>query len=67
MSFSQTERVEEYSGLGGHGDLGVYCSINLFFFIIFYELASIQMFFLVGVGVPDKPLAASQSTKTAPP
>lgn len=57
MSFSQTERVKEYFCLAlvaMTGVFGVYCSIDLFFFIIFYELASIPMFFLVGIWGSNK-------------
>ncbi len=36
------------------GTLGTFLTLDLFFFILFYELASIPMFFLVGIWGSDK-------------
>lgn len=36
------------------GVFGVFVSVDLFFFVVFYELASIPMFFLVGIWGSDK-------------
>lgn len=36
------------------GVLGTFLSLDLFFFVLFYELASIPMFFLVGIWGSDK-------------
>lgn len=57
MSLSIEDRSKEYFCLAliaMTGVFGVFCSIDLFFFIIFYELASIPMFFLVGIWGSNK-------------
>jgi NADH-quinone oxidoreductase subunit M len=57
MSVSIDKRQKEYFVLcllAITGVYGVFASIDLFFFIIFYELASIPMYFLVGIWGSDK-------------
>ncbi|MGE0488406.1 MAG: NuoM family protein [Vulcanimicrobiota bacterium] len=53
----QRTRQREYYALALaaiSGVYGVFCSLDLFFFVLFYELASIPMFFLVGIWGSDK-------------
>ena len=57
MSLGITERPKEYFCLtlvAMTGVFGVFASVDLFFFVLFYELASIPMFFLVGIWGSDK-------------
>lgn len=57
MSVSIDKRQKEYFVLcllAISGVYGVFASIDLFFFVIFYELASIPMYFLVGIWGSDK-------------
>ncbi|MBN9418390.1 hypothetical protein ABS71_09255 [bacterium SCN 62-11] len=57
MSISIDKRQKEYFVLcllAITGVYGVFASIDLFFFVIFYELASIPMYFLVGIWGSDK-------------
>jgi NADH-quinone oxidoreductase subunit M len=57
MSVSIDKRQKEYFVLcllAITGVYGVFASIDLFFFVIFYELASIPMYFLVGIWGSDK-------------
>lgn len=57
MSLSIDKRQKEYFVLcllAITGVYGVFASIDLFFFVIFYELASIPMYFLVGIWGSDK-------------
>ncbi|MBT9584223.1 NADH-quinone oxidoreductase subunit M [bacterium] len=58
MSISIDKRQKEFfvlTLLAITGVYGVFASIDLFFFVIFYELASIPMYFLVGIWGSDKP------------
>lgn len=57
MSLSVRSREKEYFVLAltaMSGVYGVFASLDLFFLILFYELASIPMFFLVGIWGSDK-------------
>lgn len=57
MSTGQDYRPKEYFALAlvaMTGVFGVFTSIDLFFFVLFYELASIPMFFLVGIWGSNK-------------
>lgn len=57
MSLGIGQRVQEFFALSLAalaGVYGVFVSLDLFFFILFYELASIPMFFLVGIWGSDK-------------
>lgn len=57
MSFSIQERVKEFYVLtliAISGVYGVFAAVDLFFFVVFYELASIPMYFLVGIWGSDK-------------
>lgn len=57
MCMSIQRRVKEFfvlTLLVITGVYGVFASIDLFFFVIFYELASIPMYFLVGIWGSDK-------------
>jgi NADH-quinone oxidoreductase subunit M len=57
MSISIDKRQKEFfvlTLLAITGVYGVFASIDLFFFVIFYELASIPMYFLVGIWGSDK-------------
>ena len=57
MSLGIQTRQKEYFVLALAaitGVYGVFASVDLFFFILFYELASIPMFFLVGIWGSDK-------------
>ena len=57
VSFSIKERIKEYFILmmvALSGVLGLFVSLDLFFFILFYELASIPMYFLIGIWGSDK-------------
>ncbi|MCL5036307.1 MAG: NADH-quinone oxidoreductase subunit M [Chloroflexi bacterium] len=57
VSFNIKERVREYFALTFAvlaGVFGVFASMNLFFFIVFYELSSIPMYFLIGIWGSDK-------------
>ncbi|MBI3929725.1 MAG: NADH-quinone oxidoreductase subunit M [Armatimonadetes bacterium] len=57
MSLAIRERVKEFFALALaaiSGAFGVFTALDLFFFILFYELASIPMFFLVGIWGSDK-------------
>ena len=52
VSFSIKERVKEYYALALAsitGVLGIFMSLDLFFFILFYEMASVPMYFLLGI------------------
>lgn len=56
ISFSVKERVKEYFIfllLVEAGVAGSFVSLDLFFFIIFYELASIPIYFLIGMWGSD--------------
>lgn len=51
-SWGIKERVREYFALMGlsiAGVFGVFLTLDLFFFILFYELASIPIYFLIGM------------------
>jgi len=57
MSLSIENRQKEFFTLtliAITGVYGVFASMDLFFFVIFYELASIPMYFLVGIWGSDK-------------
>jgi len=57
VSFSIKERLKEYFALLMvvlAGVIGIFVSLDLFFFILFYELASIPMYFLIGIWGSDK-------------
>lgn len=57
VSWNIKERVREYFALTLAtltGVYGIFVSLDLFFFILFYELASIPMYFLIGVWGSDK-------------
>lgn len=57
VSFSIKQRHKEYFILTLvclSGVFGVFCTQDLFFFIIFYEMASIPMYFLIGIWGSDK-------------
>ena len=57
MSLDIVVRVKEYFCLAlvaMSGVFGVFTSLDLFFFVLFYELASIPMFFLVGIWGSNK-------------
>jgi len=57
MSLSIDKRQKEFfilTLLAMTGVYGVFASLDLFFFVIFYELASIPMYFLVGIWGSDK-------------
>jgi NADH-quinone oxidoreductase subunit M len=45
------------------GVIGTFIAIDLFFFILFYELASIPMFFLIGIWGSDKSGEGRQITR----
>lgn len=47
------------------GSIGTFLTVDLFFFILFYELASIPMFFLVGIWGSDKSGGGRSITKTS--
>ncbi len=47
------------------GTVGTFLTLDLFFFILFYELASIPMFFLVGIWGSDKSGDGRQITKNS--
>ena len=47
------------------GVIGTFIAIDLFFFILFYELASIPMFFLVGIWGSDKSGDGRRITKNS--
>lgn len=52
VSFSIKERVKEYYALALAsitGVFGIFMSLDLFFFILFYEMASVPMYFLLGI------------------
>lgn len=46
------------------GSIGTFLATDLFFFILFYELASIPMFFLVGIWGSDKSGSGRTITRT---
>lgn len=57
ISLQISFRQREYFALAlvaMSGVYGVFVSLDLFFFVVFYELASIPMFFLVGIWGSDK-------------
>ena len=57
MSLSIEKRQKEFfvlTLLAITGVYGVFATMDLFFFVIFYELASIPMYFLVGIWGSDK-------------
>lgn len=47
------------------GSMGTFLAVDLFFFILFYELASIPMFFLVGIWGSDKSGSGRTITRTS--
>lgn len=52
VSFNIKERVKEYFALAlasMAGVFGLFMSLDMFFFILFYEMASVPMYFLVGM------------------
>jgi NADH-quinone oxidoreductase subunit M len=52
VSFNIKERVKEYYALALAsiaGVFGIFMSLDLFFFILFYEMASVPMYFLLGI------------------
>lgn len=52
VSFQIKERVKEYYALAlasMAGVFGIFMSLDMFFFILFYEMASVPMYFLVGM------------------
>lgn len=52
VSFNVKTRVKEYFALtlaSIAGVFGIFMSLDLFFFILFYEMASVPMYFLVGM------------------
>ncbi len=57
VSFSIQNRCKEYFILTLiciSGVFGVFCTQDLFFFILFYEMASIPMYFLIGIWGSNK-------------
>lgn len=57
MSHRVKERQKEFYALtlvAICGTIGTFLAVDLFFFVLFYELASIPMFFLVGIWGSDK-------------
>lgn len=57
ISFNIKKQFKEYFILTLiciSGVFGVFCSHDLFFFIMFYEMASIPMYFLIGIWGSDK-------------
>lgn len=57
MCLGITKRQKEFfvlTLLAITGVYGVFASVDLFFFVVFYELASIPMYFLVGIWGSDK-------------
>ncbi|HXE71925.1 MAG TPA: NADH-quinone oxidoreductase subunit M [Candidatus Nitrosotenuis sp.] len=57
ISFQIEQRQREYFALAlvaVSGVLGVFATLDLFFLILFYEMASIPMFFLVGIWGSDR-------------
>jgi NADH-quinone oxidoreductase subunit M len=57
ISFSIGEREREYYALALSclaGVFGVFETLDLFFFVLFYELASIPMYFLIGIWGHDR-------------
>lgn len=57
VSWNIKQRVKEYFILiliCLSGVFGVFCSLDLFFFVLFYELASIPIYFLIGIWGGDK-------------
>ncbi|MCD6309981.1 MAG: NADH-quinone oxidoreductase subunit M, partial [Candidatus Eremiobacteraeota bacterium] len=66
VSFNIKTRIREYFALtlaSLVGVFGVFASLNLFFFILFFELASIPMYFLIGIWGSDKMGAGKQVKK----
>ncbi|NDD28200.1 MAG: NADH-quinone oxidoreductase subunit M [Proteobacteria bacterium] len=52
VSFGIKERVKEYYALALAsiaGVFGIFMSLDLFFFILFYEMASVPLYFLLGI------------------
>lgn len=66
-SFAIKERVKEYFALFLlviAGVAGTFVTLDLFFFILFYELASIPMYFLIGIwGSDGQQASRSWATK----
>ena len=57
LSLQISERQKEYFALAlvvMSGVFGVFTALDLFVFILFYEMASVPMFFLVGIWGSDK-------------
>ena len=67
MSHHVAQRQREFYALtlvAICGSIGTFLTVDLFFFILFYELASIPMFFLVGIWGSDKAGGGRTITKT---
>ncbi len=68
MSHRVTHREKEFYALtlvAICGSMGTFLTLDLFFFILFYELASIPMFFLVGIWGSDKSGSGRQITRNS--
>jgi NADH-quinone oxidoreductase subunit M len=66
MSHRVAQRQREFYALtlvAICGSIGTFLTVDLFFFILFYELASIPMFFLVGIWGSDKSGGGRSITK----
>ena len=71
VSFNIKERVQEYYALALvsiTGVFGLFMSVDLFFFILFYEMASVPMYFLVQMwGSSPRAGTARSRWTTRPP
>jgi len=66
VSYNIKHRHREYFALtlaSLSGVFGIFVSLDMFFFILFYELASIPMYFLIGIWGSDKMGAGRQVSR----